>query len=123
MPQAPTSGAHGTTAGDLAANGKLFARHLRAGNRTPATIRSYLGAIEALDAYLVAQEMPRNVEAIQREHVQAFVEDHLARLKPASAANGDDFGRCRDRYVSRPKRPLFIVVVVSVIAAASSGTS
>lgn len=31
--------------------------------------------------------MPRAVAAIHREHVEAFVEDQLARLKPASAAN------------------------------------
>jgi site-specific recombinase XerD len=31
--------------------------------------------------------MPRSVAALQREHVEAFVEDQLSRLKPASAAN------------------------------------
>lgn len=31
--------------------------------------------------------MSRAVAAIRREHVHAFIEDQLARLKPASAAN------------------------------------
>ena len=34
-----------------------------------------------------ARGMPRTVAAIHREHVEAFIEDQLARLKPASAAN------------------------------------
>ncbi len=31
--------------------------------------------------------MPRTVATIHREHVEAFIEDQLARLRPASAAN------------------------------------
>ncbi len=49
MQSAPTSGAHGTAGGDLAANAQSFARHLRAANKSPNTVRSYLEA--ALDRY------------------------------------------------------------------------
>jgi site-specific recombinase XerD len=87
MRQAPTSAAQSTTRGDVQANGALFARHLRAGNRSPMTIKSYMEAIRQLDDYLDAHGMPRDVAAIRRDHVEAFIEDQLARLKPASAAN------------------------------------
>ena len=40
MPQAPTSGVHGTAGADVAANAPLFARHLRAANKAPATIHT-----------------------------------------------------------------------------------
>lgn len=87
MHQAPTSAEHGNAQGDLEANAKLFARHLRAGNRSPATITSYMAAVRHLDDYLVAQGMPRDVATMRREHIEAFIEDQLARLRPASAAN------------------------------------
>ena len=87
MGQATTSAPESTTRPDLEANAKLFARHLRAANRSPATIRSYLDALRHLDDYLAARGMPRDVATIRREHVEAFIEDQLARLKPASAAN------------------------------------
>lgn len=87
MQQAPTSAGDVTTAGDLEANARLFARHLRAGNRSPATITSYMAAIRHFDTFLAGAGMPRAVGVIRREHVEAFIEDQLARLKPASAAN------------------------------------
>ena len=46
-----------------------------------------MDAVSRLDAFLEAHGMPRAVAAIRREHVEAFIEDQLARLKPASAAN------------------------------------
>lgn len=85
--QTSTSDRQSTPTSDLAANGKLFARHLRAGNRSSATIRSYLDALRHFEAFLANRGMPQEVATIRREHVEAFVEDQLARLKPASAAN------------------------------------
>jgi site-specific recombinase XerD len=87
MPKAPTSGAQSTPTADLEANAALFARHLRAGNRSAMTIKSYLEAIRQLDDFLTDRGMPRDVAALRREHVEAFIEDQLSRLKPASAAN------------------------------------
>jgi site-specific recombinase XerD len=87
MPKAPTSDRQDTAPADLEANARLFARHLRAGNRSAATITSYMAAIRHLDTFLATQGMPRTVAGIHREHVEAFIEDQLARLKPASAAN------------------------------------
>ena len=87
MLQAPTSGVHGTAAGDIPANAASFARHLRAANKAPNTIKAYLEAVTRLDAFLADRGMPRDVAGIRREHVESFIEDQLARLKPASAAN------------------------------------
>lgn len=87
MQQAPTSAADDSATGDLTANAVSFARHLRAANKAPATITGYMAAITQLEAFLAAAGMPRSVGAIRREHVEAFIEDQLARLKPASAAN------------------------------------
>jgi site-specific recombinase XerD len=87
MQTAPTSGQEDTARPDIGANAQSFGRHLRAGNKAPATIHSYLDAVARLDAFLAARGMPRSVATLHREHVEAFVEDQLSRLKPASAAN------------------------------------
>src|SRR4051812_35347193 len=96
MKSAPTSGGESTPdpsvpaksgAGDIPANARSFARSLRAANKAPNTIKAYLDAVARLDAFLGSQGMPQAVAGIRREHVEAFVEDQLARLKPASAAN------------------------------------
>jgi site-specific recombinase XerD len=87
MTSTPTSGAESTAAADIPANAQSFARHLRAANKSPNTIKAYLDAVARLDAFLEVHGMPRTVATIHREHVEAFVEDQLARLKPASAAN------------------------------------
>lgn len=87
MKSAPTSDAQSSLAGDIPANAQSFARHLRAANKSPNTSKAYLDAVSRLDAFLEANGMPQAVAGIHREHVEAFVEDQLARLKPASAAN------------------------------------
>lgn len=66
---------------------RSFRLSLRAANRSPATIQSYLIAVEQLGAFLAAQGMPTRVAGIAREHVEAFVADLLARWRPATAAN------------------------------------
>ena len=65
---------------DEAANGLTIAaaigsyqRHLRAGNKSPNTIKTYLAALERLNAYLEAQGMPTRLPAIRREHLEAFI--------------------------------------------------
>src|SRR5688500_6625390 len=77
---APTSGANATAGSDIEANAASFGRHLRASNKAPATIHAYLDAVARLDAFLEARAMPRTVATIRREHVEAFIEDQLARL-------------------------------------------
>ncbi|CAN5619544.1 site-specific tyrosine recombinase XerD [soil metagenome] len=75
------------TRGDLGSNVDSFARHLRAANLTPATQRTYLASLDRLARFLEASGMPTDVAAIRREHLEAFMEDQLARWKPATAAN------------------------------------
>jgi hypothetical protein len=80
MKSAPTSGAESTVAADISANAQSFARHLRAANKSPNTTKAYLDAVARLDGFLEAHGMPRAVATIHREHVEAFIEDQLARL-------------------------------------------
>jgi site-specific recombinase XerD len=87
MQSAPTSAQEDTARPDIEANAQSFGRHLRAGNKAPLTSRSYLDAVAIFDAFLAARGMPRAVASLRREHVEAFIEDQLSRLKPASAAN------------------------------------
>jgi site-specific recombinase XerD len=60
---------------------------LRARGRSPATISSYLTVGACLSAYLTATGMPRRVEGLHREHVEAYLADMRDRgLAPATVA-------------------------------------
>jgi site-specific recombinase XerD len=95
MGQAPTDAHPTPTLGDLATNVASFRRHLRAENVSPNTVLAYVGAVEQLADYLVAQGMPTDVARIKREHVEAFIAylldetkpDGSKRWKPATANN------------------------------------
>lgn len=50
-----------------------YARHLRAANRSPRTIKTYLNALEGFRRYLAAQGMPTGLRAIRREHLEAYL--------------------------------------------------
>lgn len=50
-----------------------FRRHLRATNKAPRTIQTYLDALDHLDRYLLEIGMTRDVGLIRREHVEAFL--------------------------------------------------
>ena len=73
------------TPGDLGDNLARFRRSLRAENVSPNTILAYCGAVERLVDFLVASELPTDVVAIRRDHVEAFIADALDRFKPATA--------------------------------------
>jgi site-specific recombinase XerD len=73
--------------GDIEVLVASFTRYLRAANRSPKTIRTYAEAVEGLARFLTDHGMPRQVSAIRREHVEAFVEDILARWTAATALN------------------------------------
>ena len=68
-----------------------FRRHLAAENKAPRTLQAYSEGVTRLHEYLIAQGMPTAVENLTRDHVEAFLADQLARLKPSSA---------RSRYAS-----------------------
>lgn len=61
-------------------------RHLRATNRAPATIASYLTVGTSFVDYLRERGMPTRASAVRREHVEAYLADLLDRAKPATAA-------------------------------------
>ncbi len=71
-----------------------FERSLRARNRSPRTIRSYVESARLLVGFLAEQGMPTTVDGVRREHVEAFIEDQLARWTPSTAAS-------RYRYVQQ----------------------
>ena len=62
-----------------------FVRHLRAENKSPRTIQSYTEAVRRLHDFCSANGMPLEVAALTSEHIEAFLADQLARLRPASA--------------------------------------
>ena len=81
-----TGGAHSTPPGlerDIAS----FARHLRAANLSPKTLKTYLEATDQLSRFLVASERPDTLAGLRREDIEAFIEDLLERHSPATAHN------------------------------------
>ena len=91
MQQAPTSGVHGSAEGDVAANATSFARHLRAANKSPMTINSYLEATAQFDAFLAdAWDASRRCRDPSRRGVTDVdglvrARSRLASLRPAPA--------------------------------------
>jgi site-specific recombinase XerD len=79
-----TANAAGPTALELLASFRL---HLQAENKAPRTIQAYTSAVRLLAAYLAEQGMPLAVASMTREHVESFLADQLARLRPTSAAS------------------------------------
>jgi site-specific recombinase XerD len=79
-----TSQITGTSVEDLTAS---FLRSLRAENKSVRTVETYGDACRAFGRFLAERGMPRAVDAIAREHVEAFIQELLIRWKPATAAN------------------------------------
>ncbi|MGH7698686.1 MAG: tyrosine-type recombinase/integrase [Acidimicrobiales bacterium] len=70
---------------DLATLLTSFERSLRARNRSPKTIRSYVDSAEHLIEYLRGAGMPTQADRITREHIEAFIADQLSRWRPKTA--------------------------------------
>jgi site-specific recombinase XerD len=64
-----------------------FVRSLKAENKSPRTIETYLEAIELLGDFLARMGMPQDVTAIHREHVESFIGEMLEHFKPSTANN------------------------------------
>lgn len=65
---------------DVAANGitidaavESYRRHLRAGNKSVNTIKTYLAALEELNRFLKRTGMPSLLAGIRREHLEAYL--------------------------------------------------
>jgi site-specific recombinase XerD len=74
----------GTSVEDLRAS---FLRSLRAENKSARTVETYGDAVKAFGGFLQERGMPTAIDAIAREHVEAFIDHLLTRWKPATAAN------------------------------------
>ena len=61
-------------------------RALRARNRSPRTIRSYVDTARLLESFLHQHHMPIEVAAITSEHLEPLIDDQLRRWRPATAA-------------------------------------
>ncbi len=70
---------------ELASSFKLW---LRAANRSPRTIETYMEAVGQLTEFLEAHGMPTDVAKVHREHVEAYVLDLQDKgRKPATVSN------------------------------------
>ena len=56
----------------LASTRDYWTLHLRAEGKSGRTISTYLRALDRLDAFLAERGMPRTLEGIRREHLEAF---------------------------------------------------
>jgi site-specific recombinase XerD len=73
--------------GHLLVLNRSFRRTLEAENKSPRTIEAYTDAVRLLATYCQAHGQPLLARDLQREHVQTFIADQLARWKPATAHN------------------------------------
>jgi Phage integrase, N-terminal SAM-like domain len=64
-----------------------FRRYLVAENKAERTIDGYTEAVRLPARFCGERGMPVHVEAVTREHVEAFIADQVERLRPASARN------------------------------------
>jgi site-specific recombinase XerD len=102
--------------GDLSGLVTSFQRHLRAANRSPATIETYSQSTHQLAAFLTERGMPTEAAKVRREHVEAFIE-YLLDLHSAAVANNRyrglqqffawllDEGEITDNPMARMKPP------------------
>jgi hypothetical protein len=73
--------------GHLLVLNRSFRRTLEAENKSPRTIEAYTDAVRLLATYCQAHGHPVLAGELQREHVQEFIADQLARWKPTTAHN------------------------------------
>lgn len=62
-----------------------WARHLRAANLSPRTIRRYTDGARAFIAFATERGMPTDPAGVRREHVEAYIEHVLEHWKPSTA--------------------------------------
>lgn len=70
---------------DIAALLRGYELSLRARNRSPRTITSYIQTVEIFRAFLGEVGMTTLVDHLTREHVETFIADQLSRWQPKTA--------------------------------------
>jgi site-specific recombinase XerD len=83
--QATATPADALEVNDVAELRRGFEIALLARNRSPKTIKSYLEAIDLFRDFSVAAGFPTAVDKINRDHVETFLADQLARWRPKTA--------------------------------------
>ena len=63
----------------IASTRDYWVLHLKSEGRAERTISTYLNALRRLDAFLADHGMPRELRAIRREHLEAWIADMLGR--------------------------------------------
>jgi site-specific recombinase XerD len=66
--------------------GRSFERYLRAGNKSPGTIETYLEAVAGFTGFLSATSR-RSLDEARREDVEAWIGALIERWKPSTAHN------------------------------------
>jgi integrase len=66
---------------------RSFRRTLEAENKSSRTMQAYTDAVRLLAVYCESHGQPLLAGELQREHIQAFIADQLARWKPTTAHN------------------------------------
>lgn len=102
-------------------------RSLRAGNRSPRTIRAYGDSARLFESFAREKFGMAAVDKVGREHVESFMEDQLARWKPTTASVRYrslqqffrwllDEGEIRVSPMERMKAPIVPEVPVPVVS-------
>ena len=73
--------------GDIAGNIESWRRHLRAENKSPKTIETYVESARQFAAYLQSQGTPTDVAHIKREHAKSFIIHLIEHWKSSTANN------------------------------------
>lgn len=112
--------------GDLATLIPFWARSLKAANRAPKTIQSYVESATQLAAFLAERGMPTDAGAMKREHIEAFIEHLVETRRPTTAAvryrslvqffkHLVDEGEITESPMARMKAPLVPEIPVPVL--------
>lgn len=70
----------------IASTRDYWVLHLKSEGRAERTISTYLNALRRLDDFLAAKGMPRELRAIRREHLEAWIVDMLERNQPGTVS-------------------------------------
>lgn len=75
------------TTDTLSADISSFSRHLRAENKSPKTVKTYVEAVTQFSSFLNVSGMPMVLSNIRREHVEHFMEYLLGKHSASTANN------------------------------------
>ena len=73
--------------GDLEALSSSYARSLRAENKAPRTVDSYLETLRLCSGFLFANDMPLQVADIRQKHLQSYIAHILSEQTASTAHN------------------------------------